>query len=277
VDTIMEEGRHGKAGERILIEEFMAGEEASVFAVTDGSTLLVLEPVQDHKQVGEGDTGPNTGGMGVSSPVVTLNKRLHKQIEQRVLIPTVHGLRQEGIEYRGVLFIGLMLTDSGPRVIEYNVRFGDPECQALMRRLKGDLVPVLLAAAQGRLDEIEPPSWDPRPVVGVVAASEGYPGEYRKGDSVLGLEQAAKVPDTVVFHAGTKVEGADVVTAGGRVLCVTSMGNDVEEARERAYEAYDLIDWDGKFCRRDIGRRHQARSIEEGEEELPRMPETLES
>jgi phosphoribosylamine---glycine ligase len=277
VDTIMEEGRHGKAGERILIEEFMVGEEASVFAVTDGHTLLVLEPVQDHKQVGDGDVGPNTGGMGVYSPVPILNKRLHKQIEQRVLIPTVHGLRQEGIEFRGVLFVGLMLTDSGPRVVEYNVRFGDPECQALVRRLKGDLALVLLAAAQGKLDEIEPPAWDPRTVVGVVAACQGYPDEYSTGDPVLGLAQAAQVPDTVVFHAGTKLKGPDVLTAGGRVLCVTSLGNDVEDARDRAYEAYDHIDWAGKFCRRDIGHRRQARPTDEEEDQSFEMPETLES
>ena len=276
VDSIMEESRHGKAGERILIEEFLPGEEASVFAITDGRTLAVLEPVQDHKQVGDGDTGPNTGGMGVYSPVVTLNKRLHKQIEQRILIPTVHGLRQEGIDFRGVLFLGLMLTDSGPRVIEYNVRFGDPECQALMRRMKSDLFPVLLAAAEGRLEEIEPPDWDHRPVVGVVGACEGYPAAYVKGETITGLGAAAEVEETVVFHAGTKLAGPDVVTDGGRVLCVTSMGADLDGARERAYLAYDRIAWDGKFCRRDIGRRMEARPDREndGDEALP---ETLES
>lgn len=276
VDAIMEEGRHGKAGERILVEEFMPGEEASVFAITDGQTLLVLEPVQDHKQVGEGDTGPNTGGMGVYSPVATLNRRLHKQIEQRVLIPTIHGLRQEGIDYRGVLFLGLMLTDSGPRVIEYNVRFGDPECQALMRRMRGDLLPVLLAAAQGRLDTIDPPEWDPRAVVGVVAASDGYPGDYRKGETIAGLDSASGVEDVVVFHAGTKLNGPDVVTSGGRVLCVTALGEDTEDARERSYTAYDKIQWDGKFCRRDIGRREAARPVPEVIEEEEHT-ETLES
>lgn len=259
VDAIMEEGRHGKAGAEILIEEFMEGEEASVFAVTDGKALLILEPVQDHKQVGEGDTGANTGGMGVYSPVSTLNRRLHKQIEQRVLIPTVHGLRQEGIDFRGVLFVGLMLGDSGPRVLEYNVRFGDPECQALVRRMKGDLVPVLLAAAKGELESIEPPDWDTRPVVGVVGAAEGYPDEVRKGDTIEGLSGAAQVEEAVVFHAGTRFDGPDVVTSGGRVLCVTAMGQDMHEARERAYEAYDRISWDGKFCRRDIGTRDEAR------------------
>ncbi len=255
VDAIMEEGRHGKAGDRILIEEFMEGEEASVFAITDGSTLLILEPVQDHKQVGDGDRGPNTGGMGVYSPVAILNRRLHKQIEQRILIPTVHGLRQEGIEFRGVLFVGLMLTDSGPRVVEYNVRFGDPECQALMRRMQTDLLPILLAAAEGRLEAIEPPTWDGRAVVGVVGAAEGYPGEVRGGDRITGIDAAEDEKDVVVFQAGTRCEGPDMVTAGGRVLCVTAMGGDLGEARTRAYAGYDLIEWDGKFCRRDIGAR----------------------
>lgn len=278
IDAVMEESRHGKAGERILIEEFLPGEEASVFAITDGKTLLVTEAVQDHKQVGDGDTGPNTGGMGVYSPVATLNKRLHKQIEQRVLIPTIHGLRQEGIDFRGVLFLGLMLTDSGPRVIEYNVRFGDPECQALMRRLQGDLCEILLAAAEGKLDEIEPPAWDGRAVVGVVGASEGYPGSYRKGDPIHGLTRADEVEESVVFHAGTKIDGADIVTAGGRVLCVTSLGSNLEEARERAYRSYDEIKWDGKFCRRDIGRREAARpQVEPVADEEEGYPLTTES
>ncbi len=259
VDGIMEEGRHGKAGERILVEEFLEGQEASAFAIIDGRTILILEPVQDHKQVGEGDSGPNTGGMGVTSPVPILNRRLHKQIEQRVLVPTVHGLRQEEIDFRGVLFVGLMLTDSGPRVIEYNVRFGDPECQALMRRLKGDLVPILLATAEGRLEEIDIPEWDTRPVVGVVAASRGYPGDYRKGDPIHGLARSEETAEVVVFHAGTKRQGRDVVTNGGRVLCVTALGENLEDARLRAYAGYDAIEWDGKFCRRDIGRREEAR------------------
>jgi len=261
VDAIMEERRHGGAGARILVEEFMEGEEASVFAITDGETLLILEPVQDHKQVGEGDTGPNTGGMGVFSPVSLVSQRVHRQIEQRVLIPTVHALRQEEIDYRGILFVGLMLTEAGPRVVEYNVRFGDPECQALMRRLKSDLVPILIAAADGCLSEVEPPEWDRRPVVGVVAAAEGYPGSYRKGSPISGLERAAEVPGVEVFHAGTRLRGSDVVTSGGRVLCITAMGETMEEARDRAYEAYEAIQWDGKFCRRDIGRR-RAKALE---------------
>ena len=261
VDAIMEERRHGDAGARILVEEFMEGEEASVFAITDGETLLILEPVQDHKQVGEGDTGPNTGGMGVFSPVSLVSPRVHRQIEQRILIPTVHALRQEEIPYQGILFVGLMLTDAGPRVVEYNVRFGDPECQALVRRLKSDLVPILIAAADGCLADVEPPEWDRRPVVGVVAAAEGYPGSYRKGSPISGLDEAAEVPGVEVFHAGTSERAGDVVTSGGRVLCITALGETMDEARDRAYEAFDAIQWDGKFCRRDIGRR-RARAVE---------------
>ena len=262
VDAIMEERRHGDAGREILIEEFVPGDEASVFAVTDGRAILIFEPVQDHKQVGDGDTGPNTGGMGVYSPVGMLNKRLHRQIEQRVLLPTVHALRHEGIEFQGVLFVGLMITEGGPRVLEYNVRFGDPECQALMRRLDCDLVPYLLATAEGKLEEVEPPTWTPETCVGVVAAAEGYPGKVRSGDPIKGLEAAGAREDIVVFHAGTKATGPDVVTAGGRALCVTALGSDLNEACERAYAALDCIQWDGMFCRRDIGRREQKTDLE---------------
>ncbi len=269
VTAIMEEERHGKAGHRVLIEEFMAGEEASVFAVTDGKTILILEAVQDHKQVHEGDEGPNTGGMGVHSPVEILNKRLHKQIEQRILLQTLHGLRQEGIEYRGVLFVGLMLTDSGPRVVEYNVRFGDPECQALMMRLKGDLFGILLAAAEGDLSRIEPPQWDSRAAIGVVAAAHGYPGTPQKGDPITGLEAIDGASDTQVFIAGAEEIDGQLYTQGGRVLCVTSLGADKEEARARAYSAYDQIEWNGKFCRRDIGIRAQARAERGADTEVP--------
>ena len=257
VDAIMEERRHGSSGEQILIEEFLVGEEASVFAVTDGDTIAILETVQDHKQVGEGDTGPNTGGMGVYSPVASLNARMHKQIEQRVLVPTVHALRQEGIAYKGVLFVGLMLTDGGPRVIEYNVRFGDPECQALVRRMKSDLVPLLMAAAKGELEDLDPPEWERDAVVGVVGAAAGYPGSPQRGDLIEGLEVAGQVDGTVIFQGGTRAKGQGIVTHGGRVLCVTSTGSDLEQARTRAYDAYDRIRWDGKFCRRDIGARRK--------------------
>ena len=261
IDAVMEERRLGAAGNSVVIEECLVGDEISVLAITDGETLVVLEPVMDHKQVGEGDTGPNTGGMGVYSPVPLITKRLMRQIEQHVLLPTLSGLRRDGIAYRGVLFVGLMMTDSGPRVLEYNCRFGDPEIQACLRRMQSDLVPYLLATAKGELGSLEAgPEWDPRACVGVVAASEGYPGSYRKGDRITGLAEAEQVEEVVVFHAGTRAEPAEspnaedrVVTAGGRVLCVTALADDVDGARERAYEAYGRIGWDGKFCRRDIG------------------------
>ena len=265
VDALMEERRLGEAGAQVVIEECLSGDECSVLALTDGATLCLLEPVMDHKQVGEGDSGPNTGGMGVYSPVGLLGRRVLRQIEQHVLLPSLDGLRREGIAYRGVLFVGLMLTAQGPRVLEYNCRFGDPEAQACLRRMTSDLVPYLLATARGKLEELEAPQWDPRTCVGVVAASEGYPGRYRTGDVIDGLDEANRVPEVVVFHAGTRLVGPplgerQVQTAGGRVLCVTALGDDLEGARARAYEAYDRIRWDGKFCRRDIGleRRHRA-------------------
>ncbi|MCB9915446.1 MAG: phosphoribosylamine--glycine ligase [Planctomycetes bacterium] len=259
IDSLMEERRLGGAGERVLIEEFLEGEEASVLAITDGEAILILEPVVDHKQVGEGDTGPNTGGMGVYSPAPSLTRRLLRQIEQRVVIPSIHGLRREGIDFRGVLFIGLMITEQGPKVLEYNVRFGDPEMQAVARRFKSDLLPYLHATATGKLSKMAPPDWDPRFCVGVVAASEGYPGSYRKGDRIRGLDEAGERQDVVVFHAGTSELEGEVVTSGGRVLCVTGMGETIDAARDAAYGAYDDIDWAGKFCRRDIGTRVEHR------------------
>ena len=259
IDSLMEERRLGTAGDEIIVEEFLSGEECSVLAVTDGEALLILDPVMDHKQVGEGDSGLNTGGMGVFSPVAGLSRRLLRQIEQHILLPTLDGLRREEIEFRGVLFVGLMITEQGPRVLEYNCRFGDPEIQAVVRRLDADLAPYLLATATGQLAELSGPAWDPRTCVGVVAASEGYPGSYRKGDVIDGLDEAERVDEVVVFHAGTAEGEGGVVTAGGRVLCVTGMGEDLIAAREQAYRGYDCIQWDGKFCRRDIGARHGAR------------------
>jgi len=273
VDMLMEEKALGAAGQRIVVEEFLTGEEASVLAITDGETILILEPVQDHKQVGEGDTGPNTGGMGVYSPVASLNRRLQRQIEQHVLVPTLHALRHEEIEFRGMLFVGLMMTEGGPRVLEYNVRFGDPECQALVRRLKGDLLPILLAAAKGELAKIEPPEWDERVCVGVVAAAEGYPGQVRKGDPIEGLDAAEALEDVVIFQAGTSADkNGRVLTNGGRVLCVSALGKDLAAARERAYAAFDQIRYAGKFCRRDIGVRHRQQDGQDPEPRPHRRP-----
>ncbi|HED66302.1 MAG TPA: phosphoribosylamine--glycine ligase [Planctomycetes bacterium] len=253
VDRIMEERAFGEAGGEVVIEEFLGGRELSLHVITDGRTLVLCEPVQDYKRVGDGDVGPNTGGMGVFSPTPFASQRLMRQIEQRVLLPTLHALQVEGIEYRGVIFVGLMVSDAGPRVLEYNCRFGDPETQALMRRMESDLVDYLEAAADGKLEAMDPPRWTPRHCVGVIGASEGYPGSYEKGHAIGGLEEAEDVEETVVFHAGTREDGGQILTDGGRVLCVTSLGKGVEEARERAYRAFDRITWSGKFARRDIG------------------------
>jgi phosphoribosylamine--glycine ligase len=253
VDAVMEERTLGAAGAEVVIEEFMCGRELSIQVMTDGRTICLLQPVMDHKQVGEGDTGPNTGGMGIYSPVAFVSQRLMQQIELQILLPTLHGLVVEGIDFRGVLYAGLMITDAGPRVLEYNCRFGDPETQAICMRMKSDIVPYLLATAEGRLEELDPPEWDPRACVGVVACTRGYPGGYETGLPIRGLERAEAVEDTVVFHGGTRVDGDDVLTSGGRVLCVTSLGSDLDEARRRAYEGYGRIDWSGKFCRNDIG------------------------
>lgn len=262
IDDMLVGGKLGEAGGRVVIEEFLEGEEVSVLAITDGAALLILDPVMDHKQVKDGDQGPNTGGMGVCSPVSVLSKRMMRQVEQHVLVATLHGMRLEELEFRGVLFVGLMLTESGPRVLEYNCRFGDPEAQALMRRMRSDLVPYLLATAKGRLSELEGPEWDPRVCIGVVGAAEGYPGKVRKGDPILGLDEAETEPEVVVFHGATRAArklDSEVLTDGGRVLCVTSLGKDLGEARQRAYTAFDRIQWEGRFCRRDIGLRQQAR------------------
>jgi phosphoribosylamine--glycine ligase len=259
IDTLMEERRLGKAGDRILVEEFLEGEEASVLAITDGEAILILEPVVDHKRVGEDDMGLNTGGMGVYSPTPSMSKRLLHQIEQRIIIPSIHALRREDIPFRGVLFVGLMITDQGPRVLEYNVRFGDPETQAIVRRFKSDMLPILAATAKGELSDVTPPEWDSRFCVGVVAASDGYPGSYRKGDRIRGLDEASADEDVAIFQAGTTLHEGTLLTSGGRVLCVTGMGDTVDEARESAYGAYDKLRWAGKFCRRDIGSRVEGR------------------
>ncbi len=260
VDAVMEERRLGDAGLSIVVEEHLIGEEVSVLAMVDGQTICVFEPVMDHKQVGDGDSGPNTGGMGVYSPVSAFTPRLQRQVEQNILIPTLHGMRQDEIDYRGILFVGLMLTEAGPRVLEYNCRFGDPECQAAMRRLQSDLGPYVLATAEGRLGELEPPQWDPRACVGVVGAAEGYPGDVRRGDVISGLDEAERMEEVVVFYGGVKQSPTSLVTDGGRVLCVTALGADLPQARTRAYEAFERIRWDGKFGRRDIGARRVVRA-----------------
>jgi len=255
VGTIMEERAFGAAGDSIVIEERLEGQEISVIALVDGHTICVLDPLQDHKQVGEGDTGPNTGGMGAYCPTPLATPELMQTVHRDVLVPAVDALRRDGIEFKGVLYAGLMLTPAGPKVLEFNVRFGDPECQPLMTRLKGDLVQLLWHTAAGSLAEIEV-DFDPRSACTVVMCSEGYPGSYPKGLPITGIAEAESMEDVVVFHAGT-TPGADgaILTNGGRVLGVTALADDLRSARDRANEACDLISFDGAFIRRDIGER----------------------
>ncbi len=251
-------GRFGAAGTEVVVEEFLVGEEASFLALVDGVHVLALATAQDHKAVGEGDTGPNTGGMGAYSPAPVMTAAIRDEVMTRIIEPTVQAMKAEGRPYTGVLYAGLMITDDGPQLLEYNVRFGDPECQALLARLKSDLLPALLATRDGRLDEIEL-DWDPRPAVTVVMAATGYPGVYEKGGAIGNLEAAGAADDIVILHAGTRREGGAIIAAGGRVLSVTALGATVGAARDRAYQAVDAIDWPGGFCRRDIGWRAVAR------------------
>ncbi len=253
LERIMGRRAFGEASETVVLEEKLKGVEASVFALVDGRAAYLLEPCQDHKRLLEGDTGPNTGGMGAYCPASVVDANLLREIERTILVPVLDGLRREGIEYRGVLYMGLMLTPGGPKVLEFNVRFGDPECQCLMLRWKGDLGLALWRCATGTLEEAEI-SWDPRSCCCVTLASEGYPQAPRTGDPITGLEQAQAMEDVVVFHAGTKVDPRKgLVTAGGRVLSVCGMGATLEEARQRALAACDAIDFPGKQFRRDIG------------------------
>ncbi len=252
IHRIARQREFGNAGDLLLIEERLAGPEVSVLAITDGRTLVTLPAAEDHKRAHDGDAGPNTGGMGAFSPTPTVDEATFCRIEAEVLVPTVHTLKRSRHPFRGVLYAGLMITANGPRVLEYNVRFGDPECQPLMMRLQSDLLTVLEATVDGRLDELEPLSWDPRPSVCVVMASEGYPGSYERGMPIRGLADAAALPDVKVFHAGTATLGDQVVTDGGRVLGVTALGETISAAKFQAYKAVKCIRWDGAWCRKDI-------------------------
>ncbi|WP_226648946.1 phosphoribosylamine--glycine ligase [Microbulbifer variabilis] len=244
----------GDAGCRVVIEEFLQGEEASFIVMVDGENILPMATSQDHKRVGDGDTGPNTGGMGAYSPAPVVTDSVYQRIMQEVIEPTVKGLIAEGTPYTGFLYAGLMIDPQGaPRVIEYNCRFGDPETQPIMMRLKSDLVDLCLAALDKKLDSVTA-EWDPRPSLGVVLAAHGYPGSYRKGDAISGLEKADG-DNAKVFHAGTAEDGERVVTNGGRVLCATALGDTVAEAQANAYEAARAIYWEGVFYRKDIGYR----------------------
>jgi phosphoribosylamine--glycine ligase len=255
IADIMESRIHGAAGAEVVIEECLLGEEISFFALCDGETALPLAAAQDHKRAGEGDTGPNTGGMGAYSPPPAFTPALQAQVMDRMIRPTLAEMARRGAPFRGVLFAGLMLTEEGPKLLEFNVRFGDPECQALLLRLRTDLLPVLLAAAEGRLAGLTL-DWDPAPSLVVVMAAAGYPGAYRKGTAVRGLDRAAAVPGVTVFHAGTgRGAAGEVVAQGGRVLGIGATGATLAAARDAAYAAIDRIDWPEGFCRRDIAAR----------------------
>ncbi|UYA58514.1 Phosphoribosylamine--glycine ligase [Pectobacterium sp. F1-1] len=244
----------GDAGHRIVVEEFLDGEEASFIVMVDGKNVLPMATSQDHKRVGDKDTGPNTGGMGAYSPAPVVTDEIHQRVMDQVIWPTVNGMAAEGNTYVGFLYAGLMISADGqPKVIEFNCRFGDPETQPIMLRLRSDLVELCLAACDGSLDQKDS-IWDERPSLGVVLAAGGYPADYNTGDVISGLPQQ-DAEDGKVFHAGTKLNGIDVVTNGGRVLCVTALGNTVAEAQQRAYEIAAGIQWQGVFCRKDIGYR----------------------
>jgi phosphoribosylamine--glycine ligase len=242
----------GEAGNELVMEERLDGQEASVLAVTDGRTIVTLTPAQDHKPAYDGDTGPNTGGMGAYCPAPLVDETMLSWIEEHVLVPTVHAMKRARRPFRGVLYAGLMVTAQGPKVLEYNVRFGDPECQPILMRLNSDLVDILEATVDGRLDEIPPLQWDPRPAVCVVMAAEGYPGPYDKGKPIRGLQEAGALGDVKVFHAGTRLVDGQVLTDGGRVLGVTALGTSISAAKLQAYTAVKCIRWPGAWCRKDI-------------------------
>ena len=248
----MFEGGFGMSGHAIVVEEFMEGEEASFFALSDGKNVIALGGAQDHKRVGDGDTGPNTGGMGAYSPAPVLPPALEQVAMEQFIKPTVAAMAAKGRPYLGVMYLGLMITKEGPKLVEYNARFGDPECQVLMPRLKSDLLTALLAAREGKLTPLQ---WSDEVALTVVMASKGYPGNYEKGHAITGLEEAAKLPGVTIFHAGTEKRGEAILAMGGRVLNVTALGKTVAEAQARAYAAVDKIHWEGAFCRRDIGWR----------------------
>ena len=252
IEKIARTKEFGDAGNRFIIEDRLIGQEASILAITDGKTILTLPPAQDHKRAGDGDTGLNTGGMGAYCPTPAIDDGMLRWVEENVLVPTVHMMKRSRNPFRGILYAGLMLTGQGPKVLEYNVRFGDPECQPLLMRLNSDIVDVIEATIDRSLGDIESLDWDPRPSVCVVMASEGYPESYEKGHVIRGLQEAAKLEDVKVFHAGTQMDGEDVKTSGGRVLGVTAIGDTIAAAKLRAYQAVKCIRWEGAWCRKDI-------------------------
>lgn len=262
IDIIARQKQFGSAGDRMIIEDRLEGVEASILAITDGRTILTLPPAEDHKRAHDGDTGPNTGGMGAYCPTPSIDEKTLRWVEASVLVPTVHIMKRQRNPFRGILYAGMMLTPQGPKVLEYNVRFGDPECQPLLMRLKTDFLDLIEATIDRRLSEIGPLQWDERPSVCVVMASEGYPGDYEKGKLIRGLDEAAKIENVKVFHAGTKMnEQGEPVTNGGRVLGVTALGESVASAKLQAYKAVKCIRWDGAWCRKDIADKAIAMNI----------------
>jgi len=249
--AMMFEGAFGAAGAEVVIEEFLSGREISFFALCDGETAIPLASAQDHKRVFDHDQGPNTGGMGAYSPTPFVTPEVHDQIMSRIIGPTVSGMKKRGMPFRGVLYAGVMLTEQGPKLFEYNVRFGDPECQVLMLRMMSDIVPAFLAACDGELKHFDL-RWYDEPALTVVMAAKGYPGDYKKGTRIDGLDDAAKIDGVEIFHAGTVAKDGAILANGGRVLNVCAIGKTVTEAQARAYQAIDRIQWPDGFCRRDI-------------------------
>src|SRR5215204_2827642 len=260
-------GALGEAGAEVVVEEFLEGEEASFFALCDGNAAIALASAQDHKRVFDGDQGPNTGGMGAYSPAPVMTPELSKRVMDEIVLPTIAAMKAKGSPYRGVLYAGLMITPRGPKLIEYNVRFGDPECQVLMLRLMSDLVPALLACSDGMLKNFDL-RWYPEAALTVVMAAKGYPGSYAKGSVIEGLEAAAQIEGVEIFHSGTAAEAGQILANGGRVLNVSALGKTVAEAQARAYAAIDRIRWSEGFCRRDIGWR----AVEREQQARPRNP-----
>ena len=254
VEQAMIKGAFGKAGAEVVIEEFLEGEEASFFVLVDGKTALPFGTARDHKRVGDGDTGPNTGGMGAYSPAPMVDAAMHERIMSEIINPIVAGMAAEGAPYKGILYAGLMLTADGPSVIEFNCRLGDPEAQVLLPRLQSDLIPAMFAARDGMLDQFDL-RWYDDAAVCVVMASNGYPGDYKKGSEIKGLENLSGITDVIAFHAGTSADDGRVLAQGGRVLGITGLGGSIREATARAYSAIEQIDWPGGFCRRDIAAR----------------------
>ncbi len=252
INRIAVDRAFGAAGDQLIIEERLVGQEASILAITDGRSILTLPAAQDHKAAFDGDEGPNTGGMGAYCPTPIVDEALMSRIEERVLVPIVHAMKRKRTPFKGILYAGMMITKQGPKVLEFNVRFGDPECQPLLMRLQSDLLDIIDSTLDGTLDELPPLRWDPRPAICVVMASQGYPGSYDRGLPIRGLDSAAEIPNVKVLHAGTATLNGQVVTNGGRVLSVTALGNSISTAKLQAYKAVKCIRWDGAWCRKDI-------------------------